>query len=340
MDPLHCLFLLPLVAGAGFRDDFTEFNKGNYKIDVTAWGGGNHEFQVYTPESSNLFVRNGNLYIKPTFTRDSSHFTDGNLYYGTMDLYSLWHQCTQSDNGGCHKQSYGGQSEILPPVMSGKITTNYAMTYGRVNVRAKIPKGDWLWPAIWMLPRDWSYGGWPRSGEIDIMESRGNTKAILGGKNSGVNYVASTLHWGPAYNHNAYYKTHASKRKYGGEDWHGWHTYSLDWTADHIVTYVDNVEIMRINTPSQSFWGWGGFSGNNIWASGGRNAPFDKPFHLILNVAVGGDYFGDGDYDVPKPWGHSSHPMRDFWESRHMWQHTWQGDDVAMIIDYIEMIPH
>ncbi|XP_033727758.1 beta-1,3-glucan-binding protein-like [Pecten maximus] len=338
MDRLLSLVLLPFLAVTAFRDDFNSWNAGNYKVDVTAWGGGNHEFQVYTPEHENLYVRDGHLYIRPTFTTNSSRFAGQNLYNGDMNLYSIWGQCTQHDNNGCHKTAHG--NEILPPVMSGKITTNFAMTYGRVNVRAKIPKGDWLWPAIWLLPRDWSYGGWPRSGEIDIMESRGNVKAILGGVNQGVNDVQSTLHWGPAYNHNAFYKTHGSKRKDGGDDWHGWHTYSLDWTADHIITYVDNAEILRINTPSQGFWNWGGFSGNNIWSSGGRNAPFDKPFHLILNVAVGGDFFGDGQYDTYKPWGHSSHPMRDFWEARGSWQHTWRGEDVAMIIDYIEMIPH
>lgn len=60
--------------------------------------------------------------------------------------------------------------------MSGKLTTakSFSITYGRVQVRAKLPKGNWLWPAIWMLPRYNEYGGWPASGEIDIMESRGN----------------------------------------------------------------------------------------------------------------------------------------------------------------------
>ena len=65
-------------------------------------------------------------------------------------------------------------------------------------------------------------------------------------------------------------------------------------------------------------------------------------FHLLLNVAVGGGYFGDNaQYNTPKPWhGGSSHPMRDFWEHRGDWLPTWHGDDVAMLIDYVEMIQY
>ncbi|CAG2227857.1 unnamed protein product [Mytilus edulis] len=72
--------------------------------------------------------------------------------------------------------------------------------HGRMNLKA-----------IWMLPRDWHYGGWPRSGEIDIMESRGNQKAVCGGNDHGVGEVSSTLHWGPSSNHNAYGKTHGER---------------------------------------------------------------------------------------------------------------------------------
>ncbi|XP_069106216.1 beta-1,3-glucan-binding protein-like [Argopecten irradians] len=339
MDRLLVFVFLPFVAVTAFRDDFNTWNAGNYQIEVSAWGGGNNEFQVYVPDHNNLYVKNGNLYIRPTKTIDSPHFND--VYHGDMNLYSLYGVCNQHDNNGCHKTA-NGNGEILPPIMSAKIITNFAMTYGRINVRAKIPKGDWLWPAIWLLPRDFSYGGWPRSGEIDMMESIGNTKAMFGNQNRGINDVQSTLHWGPAYNQNAFYKTHNSKIKYGGDDWHGWHTYSLDWTADHIITYVDNQEILRVDTPHNGFWNFGGFSGQNIWSHGGKNAPFDKPFHLILNVAVGGNFFGDdGHYDTQKPWSrYSPNPKRSFWEARGSWENTWHGEEAAMIVDYIEMIPY
>ena len=82
--------------------------------------------------------------------------------------------CTGNGFYGCSRGSDG--NHYINPVMSGKLTTvnSFSMKYGRVEVKAKLPKGDWLWPAIWMLPRHNEYGEWPASGEIDIMESRGN----------------------------------------------------------------------------------------------------------------------------------------------------------------------
>ncbi|KAJ8299159.1 hypothetical protein KUTeg_023219 [Tegillarca granosa] len=264
-----------------FKDDFNSWNPSNYKQDVTAWGGGNGEFQVYTPEAANTFVRNGVLYLKPTFLIDNANFTNYQMYHGRMDL-------------NCNKWSF-----------------NFII-------------------AIWMLPRDWSYGGWPRSGEIDLMESRGNSYAGAGGVNHGVNEVSSTLHWGPDSGQNRYYKTHAEKYVL-------MNSVLTEYLSPETDTYVDNQEILRVNTPSEGFWRWGGFGGTSPWHA--HNAPFDKPFQLILNVAVGGAFFPDSwHYNSPKPWHGGQHPMRDFWEKRGDWQNSWHGDDIALQVDYVEMI--
>jgi len=68
-----------------------------------------------------------------------------------------------------------------------------------------MPKGDWIWPAIWLLPAENAYGQWPASGEIDLLESRGNAPGCTAG---GRDTFASTLHWGPGYPMNAYLKAH------------------------------------------------------------------------------------------------------------------------------------
>lgn len=80
--------------------------------------------------------------------------------------------------------------------MSAQLRTHdsFQFKYGKVEVRAQLPKGDWLWPAIWLLPSDYAYGGWPASGEIDLLESRGNSPGYEGHDSD---IVASTLHWGP-----------------------------------------------------------------------------------------------------------------------------------------------
>ncbi|XP_005103023.2 beta-1,3-glucan-binding protein [Aplysia californica] len=96
---------------------------------------------------------------------------------------------------------------------------------------------------------------------------------------------------------------------------------------------------MAVYPPSGGFWQKGGFSGNNIWG-GNKMAPFDQEFYMIFNVAVGGTngFFPDGNhYPTTKRWKNSSpHAAEDFWTKRSTWNGSWQGDNVAMIIDYVE----
>ncbi|KAH9503957.1 Beta-1,3-glucan-binding protein [Bulinus truncatus] len=147
----------------------------------------------------------------------------------------IWGFCTNGANFGCRRE---GRFGLLPPIKSGKITSVPSLRYGIVEVRARIPQGDWLWPVIWMLPRDRIYGAWPRSGEIDIMVSRGNTGAL------GVGTVTSTLHWGTAFNDNKFYLTLAEKRS---QSWHdSFHIWKLEWRSDRLITFVDNEKILEV----------------------------------------------------------------------------------------------
>ena len=99
---------------------------------------------------------------------------------------------------------------MLQPIASAKLKTRMKLDarFGRVEVRAKLPRGDWLWPAIWMLPTfNNVYGkGWPMNGEIDIMESRGNEPEMCDTA-GGYNAFGSTLHWGPSFEDNQYART-------------------------------------------------------------------------------------------------------------------------------------
>ncbi|XP_060553352.1 beta-1,3-glucan-binding protein-like [Ruditapes philippinarum] len=298
-----------------FRDDFNgAFDASHWNYEVSMYGGYNWEIQAYVPEARNIFTRNGHLFIKP----------------------SMYGYCTNSDRWGCYR---AGKDGLLPPVMSGKLKIKKHYQIWRGYCLCQSTKGEnWIWPAIWMLPRDSHYGQWPRSGEIDIMESRGNSQATDGsGHNHGVNEVGATMHWGPDAGQNRFTLTHGDIQG----DWsHAIHCYHLSWTVDHIRVTVDNREIMNIPI-HQSFWQKGGFSGSNIWGSGTKAAPFDQPFYLILNVAVGGTsgFFPDGwTYNSPKPWRNDSpHENADFWNARNNWLGSWHGDDVAMEIDYVEM---
>ncbi|CAL1535494.1 unnamed protein product [Lymnaea stagnalis] len=313
-----------------FRDDFNTYDHSKWTPEVSMYGGFNGEFQVYTNDPKNIFARNGHLLLMPTTTVSDSRFNENFLHSGHMDMRALFGTCTQDGNNGCVRN---GGAEILPPVMSGKVYSVPTLRYGTVEIRAKIPRGDWLWPAIWMMPKTSHYGGWPRSGEIDIMESRGNAGDI------GIGAVSSTLHWGPSPDQNRWSLTHGEKH---AANWHNdFHTWRLEWTHDHILTFIDNQQIMSVVPPAGGFWQRGGFGGNNLWASGSKMAPFDQDFYIMFNVAVGGTngYFPDGNHygGVSKPWQNGSpHPKTDFWNAHNAWLPTWQGDNAALIIDYVE----
>ena len=153
---------------------------------------------------------------------------------------------------------------------SGKVLTRdkYSVRYGRIEMRAKLPTGDGLWPAFWMMPQDDVYGGWAASGEIDIMES-----------SNAMNAIGGALHFGGAWPNNTY--TSGSYAP-GGSFADDFHVYAIEWEADEMRWYVDDVHFM---TRVSSQW-------YTDAAPGDPNAPFDQEFFIILNLAVGGWYPG------------------------------------------------
>lgn len=135
--------------------------------------------------------------------------------------------------------------------------------YGRIEVRAKLPAGRGMWPAIWMLPTQWKYGGWPRSGEIDIMENVGYWPDT----------VIGTLH---TESYNGMRGTQRTKGVQRKDISKAFHVYGIEWNADSIAFFVDK-EVYHVFKNDHT--------GIDAW-------PFDQLFHLMLNVAVGGDWGG------------------------------------------------
>jgi hypothetical protein len=128
-----------------------------------------------TNRQENLFIKNNQLYIMPTLTTASTSIGFGQLLDGGS--YTL-DGCNTGSSGSanCTVKSSNSSKATIPPIMSARLTTaNFttgSIKYGKVQVRAKLPRGDWLWPAIWMLPKSNAYGPWPLSGEIDVCVSR------------------------------------------------------------------------------------------------------------------------------------------------------------------------
>jgi hypothetical protein len=328
-----------------FEDTFDRFDVATWQHEVTMSGGGNWEFQVYSNTRTNSYVKNGILYLKPTLTND--RFGENFVETGTLSLLggSPADECTNPAFYGCERSGSGGN--VINPVMSARLRTvnSFSFKYGRVDVRAKLPAGDWLWPAIWMLPRHNAYGTWPASGEIDIMESRGNRKWFNPqGVNIGSEQVSETLHYGPYFPYNGYEKAHFEKNTPVDQGFdRDFHVYSIEWTDQHIKFILDNVEVGTVAPPAGGFWELGEFPNNveNPWvgADNPRMAPFDQEFYLLINLACGGTNGFFPDEGTPaKPWRNDGgNAFGDFWGARNAWYSTWNGEDAALQIDYVRV---
>jgi beta-glucanase (GH16 family) len=334
-----------------FEENFDKFDLTTWEHEQTLGGGGNWEFQWYTNNRSNSYAKDGVLFIRPTLT--SGDFGEEFIYSGTLDIEggTPYEYCTNRKWWGCSRT--GNQNNIVNPVKSARIRTinSFAFKYGKVEVRAKLPTGDWLWPAIWMMPKMSAYSGWPSSGEIDIMESRGNEFLTEpNGRNVGVEQVGSTLHYGPFFDIRS--MTGWTRNSAAGQGYNkGFHKYSVEWTPEKFVFSVDDVVLGELAPPAGGFWereNYGRFPGiDNPWEGAERMAPFDQEFYIIMNLAVGGvnGYFGDhlSNNGRPKPWSNGSPvAMKEFWESRREWLPTWKLDqnhsaEASLQVDYVKV---
>jgi len=320
-----------------FEDNFDWFDKGKWQQEKTLYGGGNWEFQWYDDSAKNSYVQNGILHIKPTLVADE--YGEDFLYSGTIDIPK--DQCTEWEPQGCHRT--GTPTNILNPVKSARLRTinSFSFKYGRVEARAKLPAGDWLWPAIWMLPTASKYGNWPRSGEIDIMESRGNRDLRNGGAQIGVQQSASTLHWGPDPAHNKFMSTHYEKNFNQGLN-QAFHRYQVEWTPEHIKFSIDDVQIGIVTPPAGGFWQLGNLDQTgqpNPWTNS-KMAPFDQDFHLIINLAIGGTSGYWPDNVGGKPWTDASGvAYTQFWQGRNQWLNSWKmnTDESHLQVDYVRV---
>jgi beta-glucanase (GH16 family) len=215
-----------------WADEFEYTGKpdsSRWGYDIGGKGWGNRELQYYTDHIKNAAVANGLLTI--TAIREN---TEGREYSSARLV---------SKNKG----------DFL---------------YGRIEVKAKLPTGKGTWPAIWMLPTDWEYGGWPKSGEIDIMEHVGFDQ----------DRVHITVHT-KAYNHSI--GTQVGKNKIVSNASSEFHLYRIDWTPSAIHGYIDDQLLFEFKNEGK---------GSAYW-------PFDKRFHILLNIAVGGNWGGEKGVD-------------------------------------------
>ena len=243
--------------------DGNSINTNNWTLEVNCLGGGNNEQQCYTESPDNAFVQDGNLNIVALPAPE------------------------------------GAQK----PYTSARLNTRYKadFKYGRFEMRARLPEGQGTWPAFWMLSTDEVYGGWPKSGEIDIVEAV-NLK-VQGEDGSAENRIFGTLHYGRDFPNNV-----SSGKQYalpdGANPADDFHTYTIEWQEGEIRWYMDGFlyqtqrqSDVRFNSRDEAVGlahrGW--FAEYFDTVTGDlttfwNTAPYDQDFHLILNLAVGGSF--------------------------------------------------
>jgi|SRR5665648_14083 len=200
-------------------------SKWSYDTDGNASGWGNNELQYYTSARlKNSEVKNGFLYINAI------------------------------------KEDFEGKKYTSARLVT---RTKGDWLYGRMEIKAKLPDGRGMWPAIWMLPTDWAYGNWPASGEIDIMENVGYDPYV----------IVASAHT-QSYNHVIGTQKNATLNI--PDCYTNFHVYALEWEASEYRVYVDDKLYFTFKNEGKGFKEW----------------PFDKRFHLLLNVAVGGNWGG------------------------------------------------
>ena len=243
--------------------DDSSIDDKKWTHEVNCLGGGNAEKQCYTDSEEN------------------SHISDGKLQIVALPA----------------------EEGAEQPYTSARLITRYKadFKYGRFEINAKLPSGQGSWPAFWMMPTDETYGGWPKSGEIDILEAV-NLKTS-DADDVVENRVYGTLHYGKESPNNSY-----SGKSYalpdGANPADDFHTYAIEWQEGEIRWYIDDYlyatqrkSQVRYNSKDQavglSHRGW--FTENYDAVTGELttywdNAPFDQQFYMIINFAVGGDW--------------------------------------------------
>ena len=218
-----------------WRDEFngTSLDKESWNVRSGGWSANNVQ-SCYRDREENVNVKDGSLNL--------------------VGLYKPGEKCSGNSKSG--------------DFTSGFIETKgkKAWTYGYIEARIKMPNNKSTWPGFWMSPNNSTYGSWPRSGEIDIIETKG----------SNLNYAAADAHWGISPG----YKKHAQGKKLpaGFKDTTEWHTYGVKWTEGKLEYYIDGVKFHTIDNFNQPN------------AANTPYGPFDQPFFLRLNLAIGGDY--------------------------------------------------
>ncbi|KOX70541.1 Beta-1,3-glucan-binding protein [Melipona quadrifasciata] len=308
-----------------YEDRTTRLKRGDklyYWIHVVYDGLGynlldqqyDYEFVVYMNNNDNVEVKDGSLHIRPTFTNDK--YGDNYIKNGNLTL----EKCTGRSTLDCKRQGTGWN--ILPPIISGRLNTKSSFTfqYGHIQIRAKFPRGDWLYPLITLESTTEYNETSVLYFDIIVAQSNGNPFLKL---QDGSDMSGHVLLGG----------AHATKIQLPIEDnrvnlpkktatdlWSdNYHVYDLKWKRGKITLMVDGEQYGEQTVP----------------------ALHDTPVYINIGLVVGGHTtFPDGSVSnkYSKPWGNvEAKALYNFYSAADKWQPTWTNSDTGLHVDYIKI---
>lgn len=240
------LLTIPLFTEIAYLQEYKlvwsdEFNGDS--IDTETWKfwegtAYNNELQYYTPRNKNAYINDGKLYLQ------------------------------------AHRENYMGREYTSARISTD--STSIGWKQGRFEARLKMPEGKGFWPAFWLMPINDL--GWPRSGEIDIMEYRGNEPYTTSGA---IHFWREGCEGNSVECRKFLVEEFTQEKKLSG----GFHTHTLEWTDKELIWYLDNLEYQRIPFDEVE----------------AEFNPFTGPYYIILNLAVGGDFLPNPDESTKFP---------------------------------------
>jgi len=245
-----------LVWSDEFEGDQIDSSKWGY--DTDCWGGGNNEKQCYTDKKENAQVADG--YLSIIARKETS--------VGPAWPAHLRETMPEEEKDKTAEKPYTSARLLTKGKADWK--------YGRIEVRAKLPEGQGIWPAIWMLPSEEIYGKWAASGEIDILEAVNLGAFCENCPDQKENKIFGTLHFGGEWPHN-HHKGNATPLTDSAD---GFHVFAIEWKEGEIIWFLDGEEYSRLGPDD--------WNTTSELAKNNPAAPFDQKFFLILNIAVGG----------------------------------------------------
>ncbi|XP_046818093.1 beta-1,3-glucan-binding protein-like isoform X1 [Vespa crabro] len=319
-----------------FSEDFNNLNESLWSRDIKMPLGPDYEFCIYHNDNHPKLVEidDGILRIKPIILEDS--YGENITSYGTLQLAD----CTSNIPQECSRNAIS--YNILPPVISARFNTKnrFAFKYGKIEIRAKFPEGDWLYPELWLEPLYSLYGPNYASGRVVLGFARGNDNLVDAEDLEKV-YDSRKLEFGLKSGSPTIYEENVHKIVNRDSEWNkDFHVYTTIWDANGFKFLADGEEIGRL-LPTVN--GWLHNDNTNIRGMT-KIAPFDQEFYISIGVGVGGlRVFPDKTISsgYKKPWKNvGAKPMLEFWHARNQWLPSWRRDNSnkrALEIDYVKV---